>query len=195
MPFCWWVYLPTIYLLWQRSLHWQNQTFTESITSANSFIDCFVSFSCIPFFCCYLTDAYRCWYSFNIIADSMLMFMVAPHKWWCWASNNIRLARMEMRVWLKQTVDNTKRLCIDGAQCLNEKRGTRVIAAQYQSGQQQYKICVNVQDYVTAAATAVSIQHRSAISLIYTLLLLQSVASSPLWQWALVLWVLPVTCV
>lgn len=44
----------------------------------------------------------------------------------------------------------------------------------------QHKICVNVQDYVIAAASAVSVQCRSAINLTYALVLLHSRASSPL---------------
>lgn len=44
----------------------------------------------------------------------------------------------------------------------------------------QHKICVNVQDYVIPAATAVSEQRRSAINLTYALVLLHSLASSSL---------------
>lgn len=76
---------------------------------------------------------------------------------------------MKMGVWLKQRVDNTKGICTNGAQWANEKHGTRVIAAQYQSGQQHWNISaairVNVQNYVMALATAVGMQRRSAVKL------------------------------
>lgn len=51
----------------------------------------------------------------------------------------------------------------------------------------KHKICVNVQDYVIPAATAVIAQRRSAINLTYALVLLQSLASSllRLYTWCL----------
>lgn len=48
------------------------------------------------------------------------------------------------------------------------------------NGSMKHKISVDVQDYVTAAATAVSMQRRPAINLTYAVVLLHSLASSPL---------------